>query len=282
MNHRLDKALHTWAEFFARHIDEALQVGEPESRLINESELSPLTEQAFLCCSFRHEAHSDGDWQMLLSVDEAELLERLEAMAASQATVASKLEQTCEDWVYWLTDQRGTLEVPRYLGLSELTPEFRSNLKIQICLPLLVEGETFFEVKVLVEPSLYESLSQNGVTPGRTGPTAGPTDSVFGPMIRPSVPASGAHNLGVVLDVPLELTVVLGTTSVSLEDLVALAEGSVLELDKLAGEPVELYVKDRLVGIAEVVVSDERFAVRILEMFDTPRRYRPSPIHGAA
>ena len=49
---------------------------------------------------------------------------------------------------------------------------------------------------------------------------------------------------------------------------------AVLELEKLAGEPVELYVKDRLVGLAEVVVSDDRFGIRILEMFESPRRLR--------
>ncbi len=76
----------------------------------------------------------------------------------------------------------------------------------------------------------------------------------------------GQGNLEVIWDVPLEVMVVLGRTSLTIQELISLGEGSVLELDKLAGEPVELYVRERLVAVGEVVVIDERFGVRVLEV----------------
>jgi flagellar motor switch protein FliN/FliY len=78
-----------------------------------------------------------------------------------------------------------------------------------------------------------------------------------------------------ILDVPLQVQVVLGRTSLMVQELIHLGEGSILELDKLAGEPVELYVQDRLVAYAEVIVVDERFGVKVLELVSGRRHLRP-------
>lgn len=86
-------------------------------------------------------------------------------------------------------------------------------------------------------------------------------------------PSVSGGALDILLDVPLEVMVVLGKTSLMIEDLLSIGEGSVLELDKMAGEPVELFVHDRLVAYGEVVVVDERFGVKVLEMVSgRPRR----------
>lgn len=77
---------------------------------------------------------------------------------------------------------------------------------------------------------------------------------------------SGDRDLDLILDVPMKVTAVLGTTSVSMEELISLGQGSVLELDKLAGEPVELFVHGRQVAVGEVVVIDERFGVKIISL----------------
>lgn len=68
------------------------------------------------------------------------------------------------------------------------------------------------------------------------------------------------------MDVQLRLQVVLGRTSVAVQDLIGLGEGSVVELDQVAGEPVELYVHGRLIGYGEVTVVGDRFGVKVLEL----------------
>jgi len=76
----------------------------------------------------------------------------------------------------------------------------------------------------------------------------------------------GKANLDLVRDIPLEISAVLGQTAMSLRDVVALQSGSVLELDKLTSDPVDLYVNDILIARGEVVVVDDKFAVKISEL----------------
>jgi flagellar motor switch protein FliN len=68
--------------------------------------------------------------------------------------------------------------------------------------------------------------------------------------------------------VSVELSVVLGKTLVSLDSLAGLAEGSIIELDKLAGEPVDILASGEPVAYGEVVVIDENFGVRVTKMVD--------------
>jgi len=69
-----------------------------------------------------------------------------------------------------------------------------------------------------------------------------------------------------VLDVPLKVTVELGRTKLLINDLLQLGQGSVIELDKMAGEPMEIYVNDKLIAMGEVVVVNEKFGVRLTDI----------------
>ena len=69
-----------------------------------------------------------------------------------------------------------------------------------------------------------------------------------------------------ILDVPLKVTVELGRTKLLVNDLLQLGQGSVIELDKMAGEPMEIYVNDKLVAMGEVVVVNEKFGVRLTDV----------------
>ena len=77
-------------------------------------------------------------------------------------------------------------------------------------------------------------------------------------------PAEG--EIGLVMDIELPINIELGRTSMLIRDIVRLAPGSIVELDKLSGEPVDLYVNGRLFARGEVVVVDENFAVRLTEL----------------
>lgn len=80
------------------------------------------------------------------------------------------------------------------------------------------------------------------------------------------------QNLNMLLDIPLQVTVELGRTKRSVEEILEMTPGSIIELDKLAGEPVDILVNNRLIANGEVVVIDESFGVRITDVLSTKER----------
>jgi flagellar motor switch protein FliN len=77
-------------------------------------------------------------------------------------------------------------------------------------------------------------------------------------------------NLDLLLDIPLEIVVELGRTKKKISEVLELTSGSIVELDKMAGEPVDVYVNNKLIAKGEVVVIDEHFGVRIKEICQSP------------
>ncbi|MBP1931508.1 flagellar motor switch phosphatase FliY [Ammoniphilus resinae] len=88
----------------------------------------------------------------------------------------------------------------------------------------------------------------------------------------PSIPESplaakfNELNLNILMDIPLQVSVELGRATKKIKDILELTDGSVVELDKLAGEPVNILVNDKIIAKGEVVVVDESFAVRLTEI----------------
>ncbi len=72
--------------------------------------------------------------------------------------------------------------------------------------------------------------------------------------------------LKMILDVPLKVSVELGRTKMLVNDLLQLGQGSVIELDKIAGEPMEILINEKLVAMGEVVVVNEKFGVRLTDV----------------
>ena len=85
-----------------------------------------------------------------------------------------------------------------------------------------------------------------------------------------SVMSEQGKNLDLLMNVPLKVTAELGTCKMLVRDILKLGTGSVVELDRLAGGPVDLLVNDRLVARGEVVAIDENFGVRITELIEKP------------
>ena len=79
-------------------------------------------------------------------------------------------------------------------------------------------------------------------------------------------------NIGLILDVPLQVTVELGRTKKTIKDILELTNGSIVELDKLAGEPVDIMVNGKFLAKGEVVVIDENFGVRITDIVSPVER----------
>lgn len=90
-----------------------------------------------------------------------------------------------------------------------------------------------------------------------------------------SVPAyTGQGNIDLLMDVPMTLTVELGRAKMMIKDILSLGEGSIIELDKLAGEPVDLLINGKLIGKGEVVVIDENFGVRVTDIVSPIERVK--------
>lgn len=79
-------------------------------------------------------------------------------------------------------------------------------------------------------------------------------------------PHADETNLGLLLDIPLKVTVELGRTKKQIKEILELSQGSIIELDKLAGEPVDILVNNKLIAKGEVVVIDENFGVRVTDI----------------
>ncbi len=77
-------------------------------------------------------------------------------------------------------------------------------------------------------------------------------------------------NIDLLMSVPLKITAELGSTKMLVEDILKLGPGSIVELDRIAGGPVDLLVNDRLVARGEVVAIDEKFGVRVTELIERP------------
>jgi flagellar motor switch protein FliN/FliY len=96
----------------------------------------------------------------------------------------------------------------------------------------------------------------------------------FDPLVEEKPAPASSENLEFVLDIPLRISVQLGSARMVIKDLLQLGQGSVIELEKLAGEPLEVLVNDKLVARGEVVVVNEKFGVRLTDIVSPAERIK--------
>lgn len=84
--------------------------------------------------------------------------------------------------------------------------------------------------------------------------------------LEENVSGSNQTDLGLIMEVPLRLSVELGSASLPVREVLALSKGSVVELDRMSGEPADIYVNERLIARGELTVKEDRVAVRITEL----------------
>ncbi|OCS87684.1 flagellar motor switch phosphatase FliY [Caryophanon tenue] len=114
-----------------------------------------------------------------------------------------------------------------------------------------------------VQQPMYQ---QQPVQPAYQQPAVNVQQAQFASFDAPQMTANETQNLNMLLDIPLQVTVELGRTKRSVKEILELTSGSIIELDKLAGEPVDILVNSRLIAKGEVVVIDENFGVRITDI----------------
>jgi flagellar motor switch protein FliN/FliY len=92
------------------------------------------------------------------------------------------------------------------------------------------------------------------------------------PSLAPHTSSQEAGNISLIMDVYMEMTVELGRTRKLIREILGMGEGTIIELDKLAGEPVDILVNHKLIAKGEVVVIDENFGVRVTEIVSPQER----------
>jgi flagellar motor switch protein FliN/FliY len=97
---------------------------------------------------------------------------------------------------------------------------------------------------------------------------------VFQPLTADASQPAAANNLDLILDIPVSLNVELGRTKLAIRNLLQLAQGSVVELDGLAGEPMDVLVNGTLIAQGEVVVVNDKFGIRLTDIISPAERLR--------
>jgi flagellar motor switch protein FliN len=116
----------------------------------------------------------------------------------------------------------------------------------------------------------YGAQGYGGGYPGGMNPPNVQPVQFASLQMQPASPESG--NIGLIMDVYMEMTVELGRTRKLIKEILGMGEGTIIELDKLAGEPVDIMVNHKLIAKGEVVVIDENFGVRVTEIVSPMER----------
>lgn len=115
-------------------------------------------------------------------------------------------------------------------------------------------------------------------SPFQHDPAVAVKSASFAPLTMPPG-LEGISGLDLIMDVPLRVTVELGRTRMQIRDVLDLGKGSVVELDKLAGEPVDMLVNGKLIAKGEVVVIDENFGIRVTDIVSPVERFNNLKLH---
>ena len=120
--------------------------------------------------------------------------------------------------------------------------------------------------------STSQDSTSNKVAVSNTGAKTSAQRARFAPLVEEPAVSTVPANIDLLMDVSLKLSVELGRATLSVRDTLNMAPGYVIELDKLAGDPVDVLVNGRLIARGEVVVVDDQFGVRITEIVSPRQR----------
>jgi len=118
--------------------------------------------------------------------------------------------------------------------------------------------------------ALAEQTSAPATSPATTAQPA----QIFSNLSVAGATSAVAQDIDLVLDIPVNLTVELGRTKISIRNILQLAQGSVVELDGLAGEPMDVLVNGCLIAQGEVVVVNDKFGIRLTDIITPSERVR--------
>jgi len=130
------------------------------------------------------------------------------------------------------------------------------------------------DVEMTMEEAMALEAAQRAAANPPAAPAAAESSPVFKPLTADGLGSAQRNDIDMILDIPVQLTVELGRTKVPIKNLLQLAQGSVVELDALAGEPMDVLVNGYLIAQGEVVVVNEKFGIRLTDIITPSERIR--------
>jgi flagellar motor switch protein FliN/FliY len=120
------------------------------------------------------------------------------------------------------------------------------------------------------------AVEESSIKEGATGEAQGGDEAKAAEFadVQDTSKPNGQRSLEFILDIPLQVSVELGRTKIMINDLLKLGQGSVIELSKLAGEPMEVLINQKLLARGEVVVVNEKFGVRLTDVISPLERVK--------
>ncbi|WP_247419521.1 flagellar motor switch protein FliN [Ralstonia pseudosolanacearum] len=147
--------------------------------------------------------------------------------------------------------------------------------------PNQAAGADDFDAEMTMEEAMaLEAAQRAAAAPAPAPAAAAAPDNALSSVFKPLLPgekttaAAPRNDIDMILDIPVQLTVELGRTKVPIKNLLQLAQGSVVELDALAGEPMDVLVNGYLIAQGEVVVVNEKFGIRLTDIITPSERIR--------
>ncbi|MCB5362829.1 flagellar motor switch protein FliN [Pusillimonas sp. CC-YST705] len=115
-----------------------------------------------------------------------------------------------------------------------------------------------------VDDDWARAMAEQAASNAAPSPSPAPAPGVFQPLV--DIGQSATSDIDLILDIPVQLSVELGRTRMTIKNILQLGQGSVIELDGLAGEPMDIYVNGYLIAQGEVVVVDDRYGIRLTDI----------------
>jgi len=182
--------------------------------------------------------------------------------AESQAAVPPAAQwSTTPDAGSKVLDQN---DIDKILGQSPVQPKAADPPAVPVASASLPEGNVASADLDYLLNQAEQALAS--IQSGSSGPVPPGVTAFQFEELTGAAPSQDNATLDLIRDVELDLKIELGRTNMYLEDVLRLRKGSVVPLDKLAGDPVDIYVNDRLVARGEVLVLNDNFCVRVAEL----------------
>ncbi len=258
MNQMVGNAATSLSTLFGKRID----VDPPRINIVDLANSEPIIpnmplDSEVVVVSFKLKIGGLVDSEMMLvipyglAVELAETLISQTKIAASMATarVAPAVEPIpVSEIAPQIMDYQQSIPQPQS-SRPMVEPVYNAPTVAAVPTPAPINSSYRTEVKtpVMVQPAQFGPIGN-----GKTGKETG--------------------NIGLILDVPLQVSVELGGTRMKIKDILDLGIGSIVELDKLAGDPVDVYVNGKMIAKGEVVVIDENFGIKITDIISPIER----------
>lgn len=177
-----------------------------------------------------------------------------------------------DDWAKAMSEQEGSPETDSTDDLwAEAMAEQEGTAPEGTAEPPASAADEDPWAEALAEQAATEAQASHAQPPPASAPARSAGESVFRPLEQGGNPGA-ARDLEMIMDIPVKLAVELGRTRITIKQLLELAQGSVIELDGLAGEPMDILINGYLIAQGEVVVVEDKYGIRITEIITPSER----------